>query len=399
MSLKSIVYKSAESIYKEKDFSFFMLNLSLFLLPLSINLSSFSLVISLLLKLVQTIFFQHKFYAKKSLKRSCYISFFFFCYIIVNSILQTDINHTLKVFSEEYSHFALLFLIPILLRNKHDNKLLSYSLIYGLLLAISIVLLRSFHLGINFDKIAFLKILNIHHTYLSIFILFSINFLFPTIPERNLPNIKQKIMFFVLVLSISFTMLFILGSKVAMVIYIIFILRYIFTYFFKKKSTKIFIILPILAVCFLFFNKKIDTSYKSALNFRLEIWKESVNSIKENPFFGNLEMNEKDVLNFNHFISGKYYLMDSDLNSHNQFLSIFLKFGIVGFIILSLILLNLLISKSANISKNTYQSLIGFCLIMMFTFYIENVLDRHHGIVFFSLFFNYYIVAASDEKL
>lgn len=396
MSFKSIVYNTVESTYKEKDFSFLMLNLSLFLLPLSINLSSFSLVISLLLKLVQTIFFQHKFYAKKSLKRSCYISFFFFIYIIVNSISQTDISYTLKVFSEEYSHFALLFLIPILLRNKHDNKLLSYSLIFGLLLAISAVLLRSFNLGMDFDKNAFLKILNIHHTYLSIFILFSINFLFPTIPEKNLPQIKQ---FFLLVLLISFIMLFILGSKVAMVIYILFILRYIFTYFFKKKITKIFIILPILAVCFLFFNKKIDTSYKSALNFRLEIWKESVNSIKENPFFGNLERNEKEVLNFNHFISGKYYLMDSDLNSHNQFLSIFLKFGLVGFIILSLILLNLLISKSVDISKNTYQSLIGFCLIMMFTFYIENVLDRHHGIVFFSLFFNYYIVAASDEKL
>tara|TARA_R110001606_G_scaffold23985_2_gene79992 strand:- start:2536 stop:3735 length:1200 start_codon:yes stop_codon:yes gene_type:complete len=398
MSLNLTFFDTLSSVYKAKDFSFFMLALSLFLLPLSVNLSSIALVTSLAIKFVQVIFFKHKWYAQTSLKYSSLIGFIFLFYVFFNAILQTNFTYTITVFEKEFSHFGLLFLAPMLLRNKLDNKLLIYTLALGLITAVLFVFFKSYVLQIDFDKFAFIKILDIHHTYLSIFILFFVNILLTSIPNKVAPNFKTSLIIALSFLLVAFTILFILGSKVSMIIYLIFILVSVFLYFFRNRSIKILVILPVLIICFFVFNKKIDTTYKAALNFRVEIWQESINSIQEKPFFGNLQMIERDLLNFNHYKSGKYYLMDSDLNSHNQFLSILMKFGFVGALILSLLIVNLFMFKHKNVSKKTLQNSMGFFVIVFFTFYIENVLDRHHGIVFFSLFFNYYLVSISDEK-
>jgi O-antigen ligase len=145
------------------------------------------------------------------------------------------------------------------------------------------------------------------------------------------------------------------------------------------------------------FNQKLNTSYKNAVDFRLEIWHQSVKSIKENLFFGDLKMQEKDLLNEKHYLNGRYDLMNSDLNSHNQYLSILLKFGIIGFLILTLYILNLIEALNKATSKDTVKSVLGFSAIILIVFYIENILDRHHGIVFVSVFYNYYLVAIQNE--
>lgn len=397
MSFRVNLFKTLKKQYKEKDFSFLVLTLSLFLLPVSINLSTFSLVISIVLKFVQVVFLNHKLYVQKSLKISSYIGLIFFLYVILSSIIQNNIQYTLNVFDKEFSHLTLLFLAPMLLRKKEDNKLLSYGLILGLITACIYVFAMSYVLEIDFNKLTFLKVINIHHTYLSIYILFFVNIILASVLKNNQLKLNRKTSLFLSTLIFAFIILFMLGSKISMVIYLFFIGVYTVTFLSKKRRLIILTILPILIVSFLFFNKKIDTSYKSALNFRLEIWNESINSIKENPFFGNLKMSEKDVLNYHHYISGKYYLMDSDLNSHNQFLSILLKYGIVGSIILLFLMVNIFKTKNFTTSKDTIANLIGFLVIMFGTFYIENVLDRHHGVVFFSIFFNYYLVTIEDE--
>ena len=398
MSLNLTFFNTLESVYKARDFSFLTLAFSIFLLPLSVNLSSIALVTSLTIKFVQVIFFKHQWYAQKSLKYSSLIGFVFVLYIFFNAILQTNFTYVITVFEKEFSHFGLLFLAPMLLRNRVENKLLIDTLALGLITAVLFVFFKSYVLDINFDKVAFIKILDIHHTYLSIFILFFVNILLISIPNKEASDYKTTLIIIIGILLVAFLMLFILGSKVSMVVYLLFILGYVFMYFFRNRSIKILVILPVLIICFFVFNKKIDTTYKSALNFRVEIWQESINSIQEKPFFGNLQMIERDLLNLNHYKSGKYYLMDSDLNSHNQFLSILLKFGFVGAAILILLIVNLFIFKNKDLPKKTLQNGIGFFVILFFTFYIENVLDRHHGIVFFSLFFNYYLVSISNEK-
>ena len=146
------------------------------------------------------------------------------------------------------------------------------------------------------------------------------------------------------------------------------------------------------------FNNKIHTSYEKALDFRLQLWEESFNIFKESPIIGNLKAPEKDLLNFNHYVNGKYFFLDSDLNSHNQYLSILMRFGALGTMILLLygVYIIALIMKTKQ--KYTISEFIGFSLIILFMFYIENVIDRHHGIVYFSVFYNYYLVAFENEK-
>ena len=399
MSLRITILNLLKKLYLEKDFSFLILNLSLFLLPLSINLSTIGLVSAMLIKIIQVFFLKHKLYSKKSLKFSSFIGVIFFVYIIMSAIVQTNLQYTFKIFDEEFSHLVLLFLVPMMLRGSEDNKLLSLSLLTGLVVACIYVFVMSFLLKITFNKIAFLELLKLHHTYLSIYTLFFVNILLSSISSNKKLRFTTQNIIFSATIIVAFLLLFILGSKVAMVVYFIFIAFYAFKLFSGKKQCYFLVLfIPILVSCFFIFNQKIDTTYTSALNFRAEIWEQSLNSIKDNPFFGNLKMNEKDILNFYHYKNGKYYLMDSDLNSHNQFLSFLIKYGFVGFIILLFFVFNLFRMKNVRVSKVKINQVIGFFIIMFFTFYIENVFDRHHGIVFFTIFFNYYLVKISDEK-
>ena len=66
------------------------------------------------------------------------------------------------------------------------------------------------------------------------------------------------------------------------------------------------------------FISKLEQSYIDAFEYRTQIWEAAIEAIKQKPFFGNLQDSEKNVINFQHYMSGKYYFLDSNLNSHNQ---------------------------------------------------------------------------------
>ncbi|MGZ0015664.1 O-antigen ligase family protein [Yeosuana sp. AK3] len=383
--------------FTEKDYSFIALTVSLFLMPLSINLSTFSLVASLVLKVFQILFFKQKIIKVKSLKVSSITGLFFFIFIIINSIIQNNIAYTISVFENEFSHLILLIFIPFLLRGNKENIILCYALFLGLIVACSYVFITTFFLNINFDRDAFERILDIHHTYLSMYILFFINFLLAHFFDGyNKNNLLNKAIY-ILTIAFGFLIIYILNSKVSIVVFAILLGGYLIVSFSKNNAFKYVIVFSILTTCIVVFNNKLNVSYKSALDFRQEIWTQSVNSIKQNIFFGNLKMPEKDILNYKHYLSGKYYLMDSDLNSHNQYLSILLKFGVIGFLILLLYPVNLVSTLNKSTTNKTMKEVVGFGIILLMIFYIENVLDRHHGIVFFSIFYNYYLVAIQNE--
>ena len=385
--------------FEEKDFSFIALAVSLLLLPLSINLSTFALVASLGLKALQILFFKQKLFKLKSLKVSSVIGLFFFIFIITNSIIQNSIEYTISVFENEFSHVMLLIFIPFLLRGKKENIMLCYGLFFGVIVACSYVFIATFILNISFDRDAFERILDIHHTYLSMYILFFINFILINFFDGYKNNSTLKKTIYITAVLLGFLIIFMLNSKIAIVIFTVILGGYLVISFSKNNALKYLLVFLALTLSIVVFNNKLNVSYKSALDFRQEIWTQSVNSIKENIFFGNLKMPEKDVLNYKHYISGKYYLMDSDLNSHNQYLSILLKYGIIGFLILLLYPVNLVSTLNKSTTKKTMKEVVGFGVILIMIFYIENVLDRHHGIVFFTIFYNYYLVAIQNENI
>ena len=392
------LYFELKEIIKQRDFSFLVFIISLFLLPLSINFSTFTLILALGLKVIQVIFTSKKLFASKVLKNSSLLGMVFFVFIILNSLFQADFSRTAELFNKQYSHFALLFLIPILLRDKKENKLLLYSFLCGTLITITIGFIVSILDGISFNRNIFLTYFDIHHTYLAIFLLFTFNHIIVKTIQFNkeLTNLNKMIIVFILFCVIA--VMYVIKSKASMIIIVVLLAFYILSRFNRKKLPLYLGFLIAGMVLIYTFNNKIEISYENALDFRLQIWEQSVKVFKENPVLGDSELPEKDLLNYQHYLSGKYFFLDSDLNSHNQYLSILMRFGLVGSIILllsALYAITLLINCDEIHIKNEF---IGVSLIILFVFYIENILDRHHGIVFFAVFFNYYLVALENEK-
>lgn len=391
-------YQILKQIFKEKDISFLLLILSTFLLPLSINLSTFTFILSLATGLLQVLFTKRKLFKTRALKHSSIIGLIFFAYIIINSLIQAGFSLTANMFEDHISHWSLLFLTPILLRSKQKNSILIQTFILGVIVTVIYVLIHTAFKEIKFDRNAFQDIVDIHHTYLSLYLLLIINYFIIKLVIKFKTLNYLKIIIYVAIILLSFSTIFILNSKVSVIIFTILVIIHFFPEISSKNAPKYLLILLLLIATFFIFNKKVSVSYKSALDFRIEIWDASMKTIEESPFFGNLKSPEKDLLNFKHYISGKYYYLDSDLNSHNQYLSILLKYGIVGIILFSMLAINIFRKTTAKSNKDTLREFFGFAVIVFLSFYIENILDRHHGIVFFAIFYNYYLVAIENEK-
>ena len=387
-----------KKLIRQKDVSFGFLLLSTFLLPLSINLSTFTFILSLASKMMQIIFYNNKIFATKALKHSSIIGIIFFCYIVLSSIFQTDLNYTFFVFEKQFSHWTLLFLAPMLLGGTGANKLLMYSFALGTMLTVLYVLIMCFYFDVPFNKQAFSRFVDIHHTYLALFLLFLINILLIEIIRiRDKTNFINLILL-ALPITISLLVIFNLESKASIVIAMLLFIIHFFPQFFKSSILKSTLLVVCIVCILFFFNQKISVSYERALDFRLQIWDAAIENIESQPVFGNLKDSEKDLLNYRHFINGKYYYMDSDLNSHNQYLSIILKYGFLGLILLSFFMINIYRKTNKQTEVKTIREFIGFTCIILLTFYIENVLDRHHGMMFFSVFYNYYLIKVENAK-
>tara|TARA_B100001093_G_scaffold409908_1_gene399046 strand:- start:1643 stop:2827 length:1185 start_codon:yes stop_codon:yes gene_type:complete len=392
---KQSQYYMLRHLINEKDFSFIALVLTFFLLPLSINLSSIAFVVAVVLKIYQSTLLQFKLFYSESVRQSSFFALCFFCYIIANSIIQNDIQYTVAEFDRQFLHYAVLFIAPMLLREYSFNKLLIISLSYGLTIAIGYVLFICIITNTKFDQFTTQYYLDLHHTYLSLFLLFITNQLMAFVTEKGmkfnwLTAISIATFFF-----ITFWLLYSVNSKVSVLVFVFLVIFYLAPKLSKKTAVKYGFVFLILALSIYMFISKLEQSYIDAFEYRTQIWEAAIEAIKQKPFFGNLQDSEKNVINFQHYMSGKYYFLDSNLNSHNQYLSITLKFGIIGLIIFFIYLFHC--CKSLYKKKSSNQRLFtGFLLIMFTIFIIENILVRHHGIVLFAFGINYFLISKNE---
>jgi len=381
----------------QKDISFLMFCASVFLLPFSINISTLTFILAIIFKFIQAGLKRNKFFESKALKHSSIIGIVFFGYIFLNTIIQTSFEQTINVFEKQFSHWTLLFLTPILLRGKRENKLILAAFFSGTILAVLYVLSIAIINKITFDKYAFLNLLELHHTYLSMYLLVFVNYCFVQLIIRK-RAIKNSIgMSLVIAVLLSLAVMYFLNSKVAMIIFLLVFLIHSIPELTKKHKWIYALILVFILTIITVFNNKVNVNYERALDFRLQVWEMSLNVFEESPFFGNSTKSEKDLLNYKHFVKGKYQFVDSDLNSHNQYLSILMKYGVLGFVILAFFAINIFNKTNKRTSKKIIREFMGFMAIMLMIFYIENLLDRHHGIVFCTLFYNYYLIAIENE--
>ncbi|MBC30325.1 MAG: hypothetical protein CMH48_05725 [Muricauda sp.] len=125
---------------------------------------------------------------------------------------------------------------------------------------------------------------------------------------------------------------------------------------------------------------------------RLYIWQATIESIRENLVFGTGTGDIHHVLNRKYEYLGYVHLANKNTNTHNQLLDFFLRFGLIGFLIITFF--TLLAFKSGWGNRDFLY--IYFLALVIFSCLTENILNRQMGIVFFHFFNNLFLILNSQ---
>lgn len=378
-----------------------------FSLPFSLAFNSICLILF--------IAFSFFYFDKKNIKELINFKEIYFYFIIfyLIQILSYFYSANKNIALENLSRNVLFFILPITflnIKHKLNNRSFKY-LFTGLILSIILSILKvysSLILTLPFFQIKdFLRerfvekgIYNIHVPYFSMLILLVLIF---TVKSNFLKNKKYNkiiklILFFLLLIS-----LFFLSGLMSFLILIF----YIYSFFFKskiKKTKKIAItfFFLLISISSLYLIKNLDkaerekgaenlifriyslANSKNNSTVRFQNWKSVVEVISENIFLGigvdggiNKLLEHREPLN-EPFVNKH--------NAHNVYLETLLRYGIIGFLPFSIILL--LLIKKAFLTKNYF--FIWFLIVFLISSLTESFLQRQIGIVtfcFFSLFF------------
>jgi O-antigen ligase len=234
-----------------------------------------------------------------------------------------------------------------------------------------------------------------HPSYLSMFIIFSVYIALEELFNKTVIKIRKVLWLIVCLILLS--AIYLLSSRAGMLATIISLPLYFLFKFRNNAINKymgagIFLIILILLVILIsnprlhdYFKNESKTELidKTLKESRLDIWKATLNIIKNNFVFGVGTGDIQDQLNKEYKRLGNTELIGvKNLNSHNQYLEVIAEHGLVGLILfLSMIGVMILIAIS---EKNILY--IMFILIVIFSFIFETMLNRLAGVSFFSLF-------------
>ena len=172
----------------------------------------------------------------------------------------------------------------------------------------------------------------------------------------------------------------------------------VFLFFKLKTSLKVKLISVSLLICsfilickfipdisnrFTELNSVFDEHKISSTNLRVNISKLTIKVISKEPLLGYGVGDTKDILTDlqkkNTFFKGNYY------NTHNQFLGFTLASGFIGLVFFIVFLLT-------NLKLVFNKSFEQLAILMLFIslMFIENILDRQNGVIYFALIINYF---------
>jgi O-antigen ligase len=384
--LKQISLSNLKFWFNQLDYLFFCL--SIFTLTQSIKLSSKFLFIALALALLKSLY-KRDFKWVKNQKQILIVNAIFFGYICLQGIFIDGFKVFANSFVRQYAPYIILILLPIFYSDNTKVNNIPKVLIAGMFFTFILIIgLSIFQMDFyNRDKV--LEVFDLHHLYISLYILFAINHILHQISGQHhrISVVRSYLMLFVLSV---FLILF--KSKSAIVIGLF---LFIYHFFSKFKLSKLAIVL-LSSICLgtlVIFKNIFYNIYLDALDFRLRIWSAALEIISKKPLFGYGSSNEQILLNKQHFINGNYDFLDSELNTHNQLLTFILKFGLIG---LSLIIISYII-PFRRMKTNLRKEYIGFLILFFLMAFIESLYNRHHGIVFCSVILYYYNIKSKTQ--
>ncbi|HAF28009.1 MAG TPA: hypothetical protein DCG75_03080 [Bacteroidales bacterium] len=240
---------------------------------------------------------------------------------------------------------------------------------------------------------SYLSIL-LHPTYFSVYLMFSLAILVYLIRSSK----KRHVLYYALIIYFSI-FIWLLGSRAGYITYLISFFSFILIIILKFKKYWLgigaFVIGVSLALLVLT-NSQIIKNIKETANIvennqsltkdsdiRLWLWKSGMEVFQEHPFFG---VGTGDI---DEFLKKKYQgygLTDADLhnyNTHNQYIDVAIKLGVVGLIVFFSWMITTLI---ITIKKKQFL-FFYFILILFINFFFETMLNSLAGIGFFAFFY------------
>lgn len=236
----------------------------------------------------------------------------------------------------------------------------------------------------------FLGPYNIHPIYLSMHCGIAILFSMYLITKREF-SISKKVLYAINILLLTCFMLLLIkkGPIISLIIAAIFFVVYL-----KNK----YLIIILGTVCSLFFavilfhptvNSKFSElleigAYKkddlTSTNIRLIIYDCAKQNISDAGLLGFGVGDAKSVL-LNCYEDKNEALVESQYNSHNQYLSIVLRSGIIGLLCFILFLTVILVDAH----RNKGYILIAVTIFYLLVMFSENILERENGVIYFYL--------------
>jgi O-antigen ligase len=129
---------------------------------------------------------------------------------------------------------------------------------------------------------------------------------------------------------------------------------------------------------------KIDRTSSESTAVRYLIWEQCVKLIGDNFIFGVGVGDAHDELQRAYRENGMTGAAAHNLNAHNQFFQTFVGMGLLGFLLLGFMTFYIFIR--GILQKNALLAAFGFTVIL--NFFVESMLQRADGILFFILFYS-----------
>ncbi|MEI6020440.1 MAG: O-antigen ligase family protein, partial [Bacteroidota bacterium] len=253
--------------------------------------------------------------------------------------------------------------------------------------------------GLYFNH-QFSKPLAIHAGYLSLYVALAIVFIIRSYKRQNSIQNKMLVLGAVFILFVG---LFFLASRNAILV-VSFILLFVMPFFrLKKKLWYFSVVLILIALTLSVLNKvpylkqrfssemvmdlNSNIGFTGIENFkvlepRFDRWLAALDLVKHSPILGYGTGDEEAMLKTAYIHNGLYISYILEFNAHNQYLSILIKHGIIGLLIL---LLSLLYYLKLAVQSRDFMYL-SFLLLIGIGFFTENILDANKGIFFFAVF-------------
>lgn len=345
----------------------------------------------------------------------------FFCLFCLGLIETDNILPELKQIEKRLG----LVVIPlILLSSRHFNYSYRNSLskyYIAFVMATNVLSLYSFYQVINIlivngeipvvgREVSNLTL--IHRPYVAYFCLISSVICFYHI--ISLKGSLRKRLFYILSYLLCIGVIIVLVARLAIAIFIIVHIYVLFKTLVKERKTFILFSIISILICIISvigllnysrFTSRFELLLQGKEEPRILIWNCSYNIIASEEFqmlLGyksvNVTQNQLDECYKNEFLNGSYwgwiYEHGYNFNTHNEFLNLFITFGLLGLIIY-IFLLFFLFGKSWRIKNIIFQS---FIIIFTLSCLTENFLARQYGIVSFSIFAAFILVEYNQHK-